>query len=122
MIDRPAPPTGPKPDGWHTYHVCDGQVREITFSTKGASSFAVCVFCGQTQVSDVTGPRPPLRVDRPSFRLGVNHAGIDHDAKRAPCGDPDCPARSWIRYAQTPEQIEVAEELDRLGYPMDPAQ
>lgn len=34
----------PKPDGWHTYHVCGGVLRQVHFEpTEG---WALCIWCG----------------------------------------------------------------------------
>lgn len=38
----------PKPDGWHTYHVCGGQLRELTWMRTAATGTgeALCTACG----------------------------------------------------------------------------
>lgn len=36
-----------KPDGWHTYHICGGERREVTFFTGVNVARALCPFCGQ---------------------------------------------------------------------------
>jgi len=33
-----------KPDGWHTYHICGGQLREVT---RVDSADLFCVYCGE---------------------------------------------------------------------------
>lgn len=34
----------PKPNGWHTYHVCGGQLRELVWQRDGRE--AICTTCG----------------------------------------------------------------------------
>jgi hypothetical protein len=46
-VIAPVAPAQPKPDGWHTYHICDGQLREVRFVSKGSQREAMCVHCGQ---------------------------------------------------------------------------
>lgn len=47
LVVRPA--SEPKPNGWHTYHVCSGQLQEITgVSQVGeAISALFCPACGE---------------------------------------------------------------------------
>lgn len=55
----------PKPDGWHTYHVCDGRMRELRmltpFGTVGTVGTweAMCVTCGQWFRGVITDERQP---------------------------------------------------------------
>jgi hypothetical protein len=38
----------PKPDGWHTYHICSGQMREIVWGvTALPKKEATCIHCGE---------------------------------------------------------------------------
>lgn len=39
----------PKPDGWHTYHICSGLMRELVWSGRDAT----CHWCGQWFRTDV---------------------------------------------------------------------
>lgn len=45
-----------KPDGWHTYHVCDGHLREIVRAVPkdGGQPELLCVHCGQWAWVSVT--------------------------------------------------------------------
>jgi hypothetical protein len=40
---RSCQPKEPKPDGWHTYHICGGQLREVSRTAGGA----LCTYCGE---------------------------------------------------------------------------
>ena len=48
-----------KPDGWHTYHICGGVLRELTFLGRaGVLSEAMCPNCGEWYRGTVTAPIP----------------------------------------------------------------
>lgn len=43
-IERETQARDLKPDGWHTYHVCGGKLRELVWQRDGHE--ATCVTCG----------------------------------------------------------------------------
>jgi len=51
------PSPTPKPDGWHTYHICGGQLREIEAvgaTGFGGDGFLLCVHCGERYETKLT--------------------------------------------------------------------
>ena len=51
-------PREAKPDGWHVYHICEGQLREVTAAgTFGGDGFLLCVHCGERFETKVTPER-----------------------------------------------------------------
>lgn len=67
FLTQPATPVGalPKPDGWHTYHICDGQLREVarvTDRVRSDTAHLTCAFCGDwvsVQASHLTAASEP---------------------------------------------------------------
>jgi hypothetical protein len=39
----PAAGREPKPDGWHAYHICGGELRTLNWS----GNWALCLTCGE---------------------------------------------------------------------------
>lgn len=55
--NRTAPGKTLKPDGWHTYHICGGVLRELTMLRRdGTVSEATCENCGEWYRGVATQP------------------------------------------------------------------
>jgi hypothetical protein len=57
-----------KPDGWHAYHVCGGQAREVSWvAQRDGRVWGLCVVCGLS--ADVTVyPAAPIEVPHPALK------------------------------------------------------